>query len=216
MSDLIGISVCSERNLIPHSFYAGTMPMDRLRALYFPEHSQRSFGAYPLLNDSGFAGNQPVIDASVQQARKKYFYCFLKHRLKVFQYSVGANAGEVFYLTDPGVFPGVADTEVTPTGLTTSVTGYIQKTAAAPTARAIVFMVLAALLWFWAYFGRQHQMATRCSLPLVGGFSYLAASFFILPAADARYNFMVNVVAMLCLCALWPKRPKPLPASLQD
>ena len=204
MSDLIGISVCAKRNLIPKAFYTGSMPMQRIEALYFPEHSQRSFGASPLLDESGFSGNQALIDATVTNARKKYWRCYLQHRVEVMTFSLGANSGDVFYLTDPNVFPGVTGTQMTPTRLTEWVTTYLRKFASAPWSRCAVFGAVASLFWVMAFFGQQRPLAIMTLLPLAGSVSYLAASFFILPAADARYNFMVSIVFIFSLCALWP------------
>lgn len=204
MSDLIGISVCAKRNLIPGDFYTGAMTMQRIEAIYFPEHSQRSFGASPLLDESGFAGNQALIDATVTHARKKYWRCYLQHRFEVMKFAMGANSGDVFYLTDPNVFPGVQGTEVTSTRLTDLVVTYLGKFASAPWSRCIVFGVIAGLFWIFAFFGQRRRLAIMILLPLAGSLSYLAASFFILPAADARYNFMASVVFIFSLCALWP------------
>lgn len=204
MSDLIGISVCANRNLIPKAFYTGSMPMQRIEALHFPKHSQRSFGASPLLDESGFSGNQALIDATVTNARKKYWRCYLQHRVEVMKFALGANSGDVFYLTDPNVFPGVPGTEVTPTKLTDLVTMYLRKFASAPWSRCYVFGAVASLFWAVAFFGRRRRLAILMLMPLAGAATYLAASFFILPAADARYNFIVSIVFIFSLCALWP------------
>lgn len=204
MGDLVGISVCAKRNLIPGDFYTGTMPMQRIEALYFPEHSQRSFGASPLLDESGFVGNQALIDATVAQARKKYWRCYLQHRIQLMKFALGANRGDVFYLTDPNVFPGVQGTELVPTKLTSMVTSYLQMFASAPWSRCIVFGAVASLFWVIAFVGERRQLAIMTLLPLAGSVSYLAASFLILPAADARYNFIVSIVFIFSLCALWP------------
>ena len=204
MSDLIGISVCAKRNLIPKAFYTGSMPMQRIEALYFPEHSQRSFGASPLLDESGFTGNQALIDATVTNARKKYWRCYLQHRVEVMKFAVGANSGDVFYLTDPNVFPGVPGTEVIPTALTDLVTLYLRKFASAPWSRCAVFGAATSLFWVIAFFGHRRPLAILMLLPLAGSVTYLAASFFILPAADARYNFAVSIVFIFSLCTLWP------------
>jgi len=204
LGDLIGISACAKRNLIPGDFYTGAMTMRRIEALYFPEHSQRSFGASPLLDESGFSGNQALIDATVSNARKKYWRCYLHHRVEVMKFALGANSGDVFYLTDPNVFPGVAGTEMTPTRLTEWVTAYLRNFASAPWSRCIVFGAAASLIWLLAFFGHRRRLAMLMLMPMAGSVAYLAASFFILPAADARYNFAVSIVFIFCLCALWP------------
>jgi len=204
LGDLIGISACARRNLIPGDFYTGAMTMRRIQSLYFPEHSQRSFGANPLLDESGFSGNQALIDATVSHARKKYWRCYLQHRVEVMKFALGANSGDVFYLTDPSVFPGVAGTEMTPTRLTEWVTTYLRSFASAPWSRCIVFGAAASLFWVLAFYSHRRRLAILMLMPLAGTATYLAASFFILPAADARYNFAVSIVFIFCLCALWP------------
>ena len=118
IGDLIGISLCTGRNLIPSSFYSGVMTPARLEHVYHPEHGQLSFGPPPLLQESGFSVDAELVEATAERARKEHPLCYLRHRARVFLYTMGANSGSVFYLTHPDVHSGEASTEMKPSWLT--------------------------------------------------------------------------------------------------
>jgi hypothetical protein len=39
---------------------------------------------------------------------------------------------------------------------------------------------------------------------MAGAFTYLIGSFFVLPGADARYNFWANLVFIVTFCSVLP------------
>lgn len=207
VGDLIGISVCTGRNLLPPSLYDGAMTGARLERIYRPEHGQLSVGPPPLLLESGIVGNARQVEAAAMQARLDYPSCYLRHRARVFRYTMGANPGKVFYLTDPGVFPGEAGTEVIPNGLTVRAMDYIQDYGASWLARSVFFVILVLAAMLVASLGSSRSRLVKSLLPIAGALTYLAGSFFLLPAADARYNFWVNLALISTFCCLLPPFP---------
>ena len=204
VGDLIGISLCAGRNLLPPSFYSGSMTLARLEQIYHPEHSQRSFGSPPLLQESGFAGNDRLVDAAATTARKEHLSCYLQHRARVFLHTMGANAGSVFYLTQADVFPGESGTELKPSVLTARAVSYIQHHDSSWFARSAFFALLAIGALSAAGLCADRSRPRKALLPVAGALTYLIASFFVLPAADARYNFWANLVFMVTFCCVLP------------
>jgi hypothetical protein len=115
---------------------------------------------------------------------------------------MGANAGQVFYLTQPGIHEGEDGTEMTPTMLTWRVLGYLQYLETSLAARSIFFGLLAVVSLALAVAtdrSRARQACCRWRAP-----DHLAGSFFVLPAADARYNFWANLVFIVTFCSVLP------------
>lgn len=207
VGDLIGISICAGSNLLPPVLYDGAMTAERLERIYHPEHGQLSFGPPPLLLESRIAENAGQIETAAMRARRDHLACYLRHRAEVFRYAMGANAGSVFYLTDAGVWAGEAGTEVRPSAFTVRAVFYIRDHEAGWLARSIFFAILAFGAVLFASLGRDRSRLVNALLPLSGALTYLAGSFFVLPAADARYNFWVNLVFIVTFCGLLPGLP---------
>jgi hypothetical protein len=207
--DLIGISLCAERNLLPSEIYSGEMTPERLASLYRPEHSQLAFGPSPLLDDAVVTANALVIEAKAVEARSRHPFCYLRHRAQVFVYLMGANAGRVFYLTESGVFPGEDGTELVPTKLTSRALDYLLNHDASLAARSIFFALLAAVSLALATRSANRSRLSRALLPMAGALAYLTGSFFMLPAADARYNFWANLVFIVTFCCVLPMPAMP-------
>ncbi len=104
LHDLIGISLCAGRNLLPTGFYSGEVTLQRLASIYRPEHVQLSIGPPPLLEDAPLSAHSTLVGERAVEARAQYPLCYLRHRAQVFVYTMGANPGRVFYLTQPGSF----------------------------------------------------------------------------------------------------------------
>lgn len=204
LHDLIGISLCAGRNLLPTDLYSGEMTQERLASLYHPEHIQLAIGPPPLLQDAALAAHSP--HAAVE-ARAQYPLCYLRHRAQVFVYTMGANPGRVFYLTQPGIFPGEDGTEMTSTRLTAHVLDYLRNYDASLAARSIFFAFLAVCSLALASRSSDRTRLRKALLPMAGALTYLAGSFFVLPAADARYNFWANLVFIVTLCSILPGVP---------
>jgi hypothetical protein len=207
VSDLLGISLCAGRNLLPPGLYDGAMTAARLERIYHPEHGQLSFGPPPLLQESRLAANANAVEAAAMRARRDHPACYLRHRVEVFRYTMGANAGSVFLLTNPDVFPGETATEVKHPVLAARAVAFVQRYGSGWAARSVTFAILALGAMLLARARGDESRLAKALLPLAGAVTYLAASFFILPAADARYNFWVNLVFITTFCCLLPDLP---------
>lgn len=134
-------------------------------------------------------------------------------------HTMGANPGRVFYLTQADVFPGEAGTTMTPTDLTATTVTYLLADASSPFARSIVFALLALVSLAAAGRRADRSRVRNALLPMAGACTYLAGSFFVLPGADARYNFWPNLVFIVTFCCVLPgavtTRPvrHPMPAT---
>ena len=71
-------------------------------------------------------------------------------------------------------------------------------------ARSVFFAFLAAGALLLAWLHPDRSRAKRALLPVAGALTYLAVSLFVLPAADARYNFWVNLVFITTFCCVLP------------
>ena len=202
--DLIGMSVCTGRNLLPPGLYSGEMTPERLRELYHPEHSQLSLGSPPLLEDSALAANAQLVETLAATARVEHPSCYLRHRARMFLYTMGANAGSVFYLTQPDVFPGEAGTQMVPTTLTRRTVDYLLSYDSSWFARSFCLALLAVGALAVGIRGDHRSRAWKALLPMAGACTYLIGSFFVLPGADARYNFWANLVFIVTFCSVLP------------
>ncbi len=204
LHDLLGISVCTGQNLVPQSIASGDMTLERLRRIYRPEHLGLSFGSSPLLDRSTVEANGRSIERAASAARIEHPWCYLEHRARVFLYSIGANEGPVFYLVHPAVQEGEAFTEMFPTKLTARAVGYITEHDASLYARGYLYAVLALVALLAARHGAYRPRMRKALLPVAGAAAYLIGSFFVVPAADARYNFWPNLVFMVTFCCVMP------------
>jgi len=63
------------------------------------------------------------------------------------------------------------------------------------------------LAMIWPFDGATHPLFTHGNwalLPMAGACTYLIGSFFVLPGADARYNFWANLVFIVTFCSVLP------------
>src|SRR5205823_14979448 len=128
----------------------------------------------------------------------------LRHRARMFLYTMGANAGSVFYLTQPDVFPGEPGTEMKPTALTRRTVDYLLRFDSSWFARSFCFALLALGALVVGVRGEDRSRVWKALLPMAGACTYLIGSFFVLPAADARYNFWANLVFIVTFCSVLP------------
>jgi hypothetical protein len=98
--------------------------------------------------------------------------------------------GPVFYLVEPACFRARPHGRV-PTDRTARTLAYIVSTSRASSPRAILYAFLASLRCA-ARHGAYRRRGTKALLPMAGAVAYMAGSFFVMPAADARYNFWPN------------------------
>ena len=202
--DLIGISVCTGRNLLPPGLYSGEMTPERLQQLYRPEHSQLSLGSPPLLEESAMSEHAQLLEALAAKARLEHLSCYLGHRARMFLYTMGANTGSVFYLTQPDVFPGETGTQMKPTALTRRTVDYILRFDSSWFARSFCLALFALGALVVAARVDDRSRVSKALLPMAGACAYLIGSFFVLPGADARYNFWANLVFIVTFCSVLP------------
>jgi len=204
LHDLLGISVCAKTSLLPPAIHSGDMTLERLRKVYRPEHVQLSLGPPPLLNEAVVEAHGHEVEASAATARIAHPWCYLEHRVRVFLHAIGANSGPVFYLVNPDVFPGEALTDVVPTDRTARTLAYIVQHESSVFARGYLYAFLAVFALVAARHEPYRGRRTKALLPMAGAVAYMAGSFFVMPAADARYNFWPNLVFMVTFCCVLP------------
>ncbi len=93
---------------------------------------------------------------------------------------------------------------MTPTRLTAHVLDYLRNYDASLAARSVFFAFLAVCSLALASRSSDRTRLRKALLPMAGALTYLAGSFFMLPAADARYNFWANLVFIVTFCCVWP------------
>lgn len=194
--DLIGISACADRDLLPPSLN-GQAPMSgmQIRQNYDPRHLNLSLAAKPGVRPFG-RGKPDEIAQAWPSAVAREPGCYLAHRAAVFVEQMGLGRGEVFYPTHGGI-------DANPYGLALAhpkaaawVNAYVARNAPEPWRRPIL-LYGAALAIGLAAAWRRRDLAGLFLAILAGAFAYVAALFVAAPAADARYIFPSNT-----LCAL--------------
>jgi hypothetical protein len=203
--DLLGISACAERVLLPNELMRRPMSADDMKRLYDPRHVQLSFdmsntGNPALLKPTFGSGDQ--IANAWWGAIRDYPGCYLMHRLRVLSYLIGANRGEVFYVTHPYIDQNDLGIQMTPTPLTAKVLHMVNGDS--PLARLWIFMVVAALVTVWLYWVNRYSFWLAVTL-MVSSLLYLTGNVAVLPAADARYQHWI-AVCMFVIIALGVKQ----------
>jgi hypothetical protein len=191
--DLIGISACAERVLVPDQLMRRPMSIDDIKRIYNPRHVQLSFDMTspgdPALLRPTF-GSKEQIQHMWFRTISTYPGCYVMHRLRLLMYLVGANAGEVFYLTHGGIDQNDLGIAMTPTALTSRILHIV--TSGGPLARLWTFMLAAMIAMFWLY-ARNRASFWMAAILMTSGLSYLTGNVFVLPAADARYQHWVAI-----------------------
>jgi hypothetical protein len=205
--DLLGTSVCLRENLVPEAFFTYSASPDDLIRVYKPQHMQLSFGEgrSDLMQYAGF---QQITDLGQRWRRAVLAHplCYLRHRLLVASFLLGANTGAVFYPTHPGLDANDLGIKIQPTALTERVVRYVES-AAQPAwgivnllARGWSWGLAAGICWFYLV-TRRRPMRRLASIICASGVLYLAEAIFVIPAADARYAHWF-VVACFLTCSL--------------
>jgi hypothetical protein len=200
---LLGMSVCLGENLVPPEFFLRPASMSDLERVYKPQHSQLSFtnGNPEFMQYTGFPRVSDLA-ARWRHAVISHPLCYLKQRLDVLAYLLGANKGAVFYPTHPLIDENDLGIKMQPTVLTQRLVGYIER-AAQPAwglpnalARGWFWGLLAAVCCLALYI-RRRPAWPLAALIYTSGVLYLAGSFFVVPAADARYAHWYVVTCFL-------------------
>jgi hypothetical protein len=216
-SDLLGISVCSRTPWLPAPFWPDAQQREiaTLDAVYFPAHIQRSFDpgdGRVALQSAGF-DHVPELQSHWLAALRQAPGCFLWHRWQITRHLIGANAGPVFYVTDPGVFPNDLGVGVRRSGFTHFVLEWTRSPLGDALTRVWLFLLLGLLAMAWALW----QGRTK-ALPIAlmsSACLYLGVGALLLPAADLRYQFWVVVACVLAVLGAFGGR-RQVTASQRD
>jgi hypothetical protein len=219
--DLLGISACAERVLVPNELMLRPMSAADIKRLYDPRcvlHSvdtgnpaklQETFGSM----EEPFTFQQPEREHQIQilldriqhawwDAIRAYPGCYLMHRLLLLRYLMGANDGDVYYLTHAEIQQNDLGIAMTPTPLTSMLLQLI--IGDSPLARLWVFILTATLTMFWLY-RKNRTSFWWAAMLMTSGLLYLIGNVFMLPSADARYQHWV-AVCMFVIVALGIKK----------
>jgi hypothetical protein len=203
--DILGTSVCLQKNLVPEEFFLRPFSIDELSRVYKPQHAQMSYGDgnADFLQYQGFV-KVPDLGQRWRQIVLVHPLCYLQHRLQVMSYLLGANREPVFSLTHPAIDPNDFGIKMQPTPLTDRVVQYVLG-AAQPVwgvsnvlARGWVWGAVAAISSMWLL-ARRRPIRRFAVLIYLSGIFYLAGAFFVLPAADARYAHWFVVASFLVI-----------------
>ena len=153
------------------------------------------------MQNAGF-GKVPDLAARWRQAVIAHPLCYLKQRVDVLAYLLGANKSAVFYPTHPLIDANDLESKCSRLCLTKRVVGYVER-AAQP---AWGLPNALARGWFWglvaavcclALYIRRRPAWPLAALIYTSGVLYVAGSFFVVPAADARYAHWYVVTCFL-------------------
>jgi hypothetical protein len=206
--DLLGISVCLEQNLVPGQFFLRPVSADDLKRIYMPQHVALSIkdGDPDRLQDSRLR-SVPDLTDRWRNAVLAHPGCYLRHRLAVLSYLVGANADYIFLPTFPELAQNEFGITMARTPLTERVVDYVLK-ASWPT-RGLSNLL--ARGWFWwaaatiaalLLLLRRRPLWRLAALTYLSGLLYILSAVAVVPAADAR-NAHWLVVACFIVVALF-------------
>lgn len=202
-ADLIGIEVCSGKRWLPEPFFPEGVEPETLPDLYHPEHVHRSFyrsGDRPRLRDAGFDEVGPGLQRIWRDAVFTHPLCYLRHRALVGMHMLGLNAGRVFYVTDPGVFPNEMVPDLRQTRWTRWGVDWVRERSDSPLARTWVFMLTALAVLAWG--GWRRGWNPLAAAIFASGVAYLAVGVLLLPAADLRYQFWTILTMLMTVLAV--------------
>lgn len=184
--DLLGISNCMGVQVFSQDMTGGR-EYDRraLKSIYHPEHVQRSFSG------GGFA----LSEASLAHVTQREWLaeiahhpaCYIDHKLNVLRYMLGYNRGQVFYITDAGVFQNELGLDAPRQQRVAPIVDRVLAGSASVFARPIAYLVygLLGLVILW-------RKGADMRLPLAlmaSSILYLGPAVMLFSGADLRYQF---------------------------
>jgi hypothetical protein len=203
--DLVGISVCADKNLLPlPRAGSAVLSVDELRAAYDPRHVDLTLlprnGVTPLERPT--AGTFADLSRAWRAAVLAYPHCYLHHRTTVFEYQMGI-APKVFIPTHGGIDANDFGISLRHPEAAQAQIQSIESGADTWLRRPFWLYILAVGATLLAIVNRWR------SVPLVvilgsGAILYVASFFFLAPAADARYIFPANIFCALLLAIALP------------
>lgn len=197
--DLLGMSACTDRNLLPPAVTGGApITALQIRQAYDPRHVQRAHrpvaGAPPILATDGGG----AVQRAWREAVPQHFGCYLDHRRMVMVHQLGLAKGEVFYPVHGGVDANPFGFQLARPPASRWVTDYVARNAPEPWRRpALLYVCVLPVLGLLAL-RRDHRTPALLAL-VAGAYANVALLAVIAPAADARYIFPSNVFCALVI-----------------
>ena len=195
--DVIGISACTGVNHLPRGVTNGQpITVAQIRRAYDPRHLLMTTAAHPgqprmLETDAGGQVGPAWRRLIVQEPG-----CYLAHRSAVFAEQMGMLKEAVFYPIHGGIDANAFGLKLAHPDLSTKVGDYVGKNAD-DFARRPFWLYVAAIVLGLAAAARARQHALLVLAVLAGVLAYPALLFIAGPAADARYIFPSNAMALL-------------------
>jgi hypothetical protein len=201
MWDLIGVSACENKNLLPPAFSVdGELSGRELRILYDPRHLNLTLEPPPGVKRLTLpvGDTSAEISAAWKGALRHHLPCYLSHRAAVFREQMGLSRRGIFYPTHGGIDPNSYGLRLAYPLAAASTTRYIGVTADLWWHRPVILYLLAGLVVILAFLASLRTRGLLLMLSL-GTAGYLASNFCLMPAADARYIFPSSVFCALAI-----------------
>jgi hypothetical protein len=201
--DVIGISACSGVNYLPRAVTSNQpMTVAQIRRAYDPRHLLATLAPHPgqpKLVETDAGGKVGPLWTRLIAAEPG---CYVAHRSAVFAEQMGMLKAEVFYPVHGGIDANAFGLELAHPDLAAKVGGYVADSAPEFPRRPFWLYVGAVVLGLAAA-ARARQHAILLLAIVAGVLAYPALLFIAGPAADARYIFPSNAVALLlCMASL--------------
>ncbi len=202
--DLVGMSACEHKNLIPQEAVIGDLPTaEQLQDNYDPRHVNITMGYErgvtwrPETGDMSAAVKDIWAENVVSNAD-----CYLAHRLAVHGVQMGLFDGPVFYPSHGGIDANEFGLKSADPEKVGQFVQWIRTNADESWRRAWVLHVIGVIAFVVGLFiGVLRPYVVVLFLGIIGSEVLL---FFLAPAADARYVFPTNVMSALLLALVVP------------
>lgn len=199
--DLAGVSACSGHNYMPLAATGGQpITVAQIRRVYDPRHlhlTLRQLPGVPRLREITIDGETA---ATWRRVLRTETACYLAHRNEVFIEQMGMARAGVFYPTHGMIDANRFDIRLAHPSMAKAVNGYITANADKPWTRPFLITLIATALTLTCLWLRRLEGPVLLAM-LLGAYGYLGLLFIAAPAADARYAFPPNLIALL-LCLL--------------
>lgn len=198
--DLFGVSACAGRNYVPKEVSSGVeLTPAQVRRAYTPTHlhlTLRPKPGLPPLKETDADGKVPAVwrDLLVHETS-----CYVQHRSLVMAEQMGMMADDgPFIPVHSGIDKNRFGLVLASPERSSQVRNYVERNAPEPWRRPYL-LYAGALLAFALAFVLRRDLRLLMAAMLAGVFGYLGPLFLAAPAADARYIFPSNTLAVLMM-----------------
>jgi hypothetical protein len=190
--DIAGASICSDQNFFKDINKKYTL--DQMKKDYVPKHENLSEKLFKAVNSDYKTINTIWLDVA-----KNHPICFFKNKYEILRFSIGANEGSQFLITDPELNTEEKDFgyRLYPSNLRSALVSYITGFDKIGYLKPWIIYILALLAYFKMYSKNLHKKED-----LILGTSsllYFFSQVMIGNAADARLLFYSNTVMIIIL-----------------